>query len=287
MSTLKKRKIAFIDAEKQRCKVTAEINDRNWKPSFSMTWEVSWSLGQCNYEIKPRTDAQRKLLEIWNRWHLNYLHAGTKEQEEALKNADHKIEWYDNECEYLKSKWLLIVKHPETWEDYKYWTARLTEELPVDLWQKVEDLMDTIAEEEANEDEIVTKDTKFTEEELKEMSYDDEDKAIALAILYSVRKKDLLDWSAITNDRGNYWTIYWTEYLFGTDDEMDREWDEALESYIDDCILPWLNGYWQYFDNESWKDDVKMDWRWNTLNRYDGSEDDITYGWIIYYSYQQ
>lgn len=277
-----------MDAEKQRCKVTAEINDRNGDPSFSMSWEVAGSMGQCDETMKPRTDAQRKLLELWNRWHLNTLHAGTPEQEEALKKV--KLDWYDAQCEHLKSIWLLVVKHPKTWEDYTYWTARLTEDLPVDLWQEVEDAMDTITEEEKT-DEKVTEDTEFTEEEEKEISnmYDgDIDKPIALAILHSVTKWDLMDWSAITNDRGNYWSVYWTDYLFGTDNEMDNEWDEALESYIDDCILPELNeNYRQYFDNEGWKSDARMDGRWHTLNRYDWGEDDITYNWVVYYCYQQ
>ena len=67
------------------------------------------------------------------------------------------------------------------------------------------------------------------------------------------------------------------EYLVVTDDEADELWDEDLENYIEECILPELNErYQQYFDNEAWKVDARYDGRGHSLNRYDGNEDEET-----------
>lgn len=67
------------------------------------------------------------------------------------------------------------------------------------------------------------------------------------------------------------------EYLVVTDDEADELWDQDLENYIDECILPDLDDrYKNYFDRESWKSDARYDGRAHSLNRYDGREDTIT-----------
>lgn len=66
------------------------------------------------------------------------------------------------------------------------------------------------------------------------------------------------------------------EYLVVTDEEADDVWDERLESYIDECILPRLPEHVQmYFDNEKWKEDAKMDGRGHSISSYDGGEDEI------------
>ncbi len=63
------------------------------------------------------------------------------------------------------------------------------------------------------------------------------------------------------------------EYLVCTNDEADELWDEDLENYIEECILPELNErYRQYFDNEAWKSNARFDGRGHSLNRYDGNE---------------
>lgn len=48
-------------------------------------------------------------------------------------------------------------------------------------------------------------------------------------------------------------------------------WDESLECYIDDYILPELPKQFQnYFDHESWKTDARMDGIYHSLSSYDG-----------------
>lgn len=68
-----------------------------------------------------------------------------------------------------------------------------------------------------------------------------------------------------------------SDYLVLTDDEADQMWDEYLENYIDDCILPELpEQYRCYFDNESFKDDARTDGRGHSLASYDGVEKEVS-----------
>lgn len=78
-----------------------------------------------------------------------------------------------------------------------------------------------------------------------------------------------------------------SEYLVLTDNEADDLWDEDLENYIDECILPELDKRYQnYFDREAWKSDAKMDGRGHSLNRYDGEEYEETVSGERFYIYQ-
>jgi len=64
------------------------------------------------------------------------------------------------------------------------------------------------------------------------------------------------------------------EYAVGTDSECDEAWNESLESYIDDCIMPEIKDEYikQYFDTEKWKRDARFDGRGHSLSMYDGNE---------------
>jgi len=67
------------------------------------------------------------------------------------------------------------------------------------------------------------------------------------------------------------------EYLVCTDEEADQKWEESLDSYLDDCILPELGEILQcYFDRDGWKRDAKMDGRGHSLSHYDGNEDEFS-----------
>lgn len=64
-----------------------------------------------------------------------------------------------------------------------------------------------------------------------------------------------------------------SSYLVVTDDEANQLWDEYLESYIDECILPEIPECYQpYFDSDKWIDAARTDGRAHSLNRYDGAE---------------
>jgi hypothetical protein len=76
------------------------------------------------------------------------------------------------------------------------------------------------------------------------------------------------------------------EYLVVTDDEAEELWDQYLESYIDECILPEASGMAKdYFDREGWKEDARHDGRGHSLASYDGNEDEVVeeiYGETFY-----
>jgi hypothetical protein len=63
------------------------------------------------------------------------------------------------------------------------------------------------------------------------------------------------------------------EYAMGTDEQCDDAWEETLESYIDEIILPELpDNMVHYFDSEKWKKDAEYDGRGHSLAPYDGHE---------------
>lgn len=78
-----------------------------------------------------------------------------------------------------------------------------------------------------------------------------------------------------------------SEYLVVTDEEANQLWDEDLENYIDECILPEIpEAYRLYFDNEAWKRDAQYDGRAHSLARYDGDEYSVTINDTEYYIYR-
>lgn len=76
-------------------------------------------------------------------------------------------------------------------------------------------------------------------------------------------------------------------YRVLTDREADEAWEEALDSYIDDCIMPELpETLANYFDDEKWKQDARYDGRGHALNYYDGTEEVETVDGTDYFIYR-
>jgi hypothetical protein len=86
----------------------------------------------------------------------------------------------------------------------------------------------------------------------------------------------------LENSRGHYDEGYTYETTGGefavmTEDEADRAWDNALDSYLDECVLGELSGpLAQYFDRDAWKRDARHDGRGHSLSSYNGDEHDAT-----------
>jgi hypothetical protein len=77
------------------------------------------------------------------------------------------------------------------------------------------------------------------------------------------------------------------EYLVLTDDEADEKWEESLDYYIEECILPELpDNLRNYFDDEKWKRDAKYDGRGYSLSSYDGEEIEINIDGEWFYIYR-
>jgi len=60
---------------------------------FSACGEGGNCCGQCQDHIKPRTEAQRKLLWMWNEYHMNDLRAGTKAQSDYINSDRYKHDY--------------------------------------------------------------------------------------------------------------------------------------------------------------------------------------------------
>lgn len=87
-----KRTIEFKDKDHSKWEIECEIKDGR----FSM----SGKSGQCQDRIKPKGKNQKKLIQIWNDWHLNDLNAGTPKQSAAIEKWKAKGNRYDytNAC---------------------------------------------------------------------------------------------------------------------------------------------------------------------------------------------
>ena len=76
------------------------------------------------------------------------------------------------------------------------------------------------------------------------------------------------------------------EVLVVTESGRDEQWNENLENYIDECVLPELPEMAQrYFDSEAWKRDARFDGAGHCLSHYDGVEHEYKFGehWIYIY----
>lgn len=79
------------------------------------------------------------------------------------------------------------------------------------------------------------------------------------------------------------------EYAIGTDEEADAAWDQALDSYIENCVQPeidrqglgYLSAYLK-FDEEMWKRDARYDGRGHALASYDGNELELSDGYVAF-----
>ena len=77
------------------------------------------------------------------------------------------------------------------------------------------------------------------------------------------------------------------EYTVMTDSEADKAWDESLDSYLDECVLPDLpETARMYFDEERWKDDARIDGRGHSLSSYDSVEQFAHINNVYYYIYR-
>ena len=147
----------------------------------------------------------------------------------------------------------------------------------IDILQNVEDV-DTYLEELS---EIDDNSTMTINESLLEWfdNYnftDDEERIIALM---QHTEDDYAECSARIEDES---------YLVLMDSEADALWEDYLEDYIDDIVLPELPEHLQtYFDRESWMDDARMDGRGHSLSTYDGNEYSETVGKTTYYIYRR
>ena len=141
--------------------VGCEISLKDGKYFSAMAWIIDsrgkdhLCGGQCLDTINdncPDIKANpiwQKIYRLWKLYHLNDLHAGTVEQEEALNkwrasnssrdNIDGGTS-YDKDCEYLKSIGLYEVDY--NGKPYRYGTAWLKRDIPEEDLNQIKELLE-------------------------------------------------------------------------------------------------------------------------------------------------
>lgn len=98
--------------------------------------------GQCLDSIAKRlhTPEFMEIYRLWNLYHLNDMHAGTREQQAAIDawKAEGNRYDYDAVCEHLKSIGLYEVEHEG--KPYKYGHGWLYWEIPAEDLEKIKAL---------------------------------------------------------------------------------------------------------------------------------------------------
>ena len=93
----------------------------------------------------------------------------------------------------------------------------------------------------------------------------------------------------IVSDYDNTFSYYSEEYEVLTDSEADDRMEEELDNYIEECIYPQIQDETlrNYFDEEAWKSDARMDGRGHIISRYDGCENEEKVNGTWYYIFRQ
>ena len=88
-----------------------------------------------------------EVLELWDKYHLNYLCPGTPEQEEAVQNGFEsgaikrfqKESFYEQMCAYLKSVGLYEVQHEG--KPYRYGSGWIYRQIPQRDLNRIQEAM--------------------------------------------------------------------------------------------------------------------------------------------------
>lgn len=123
------------------CRINIELEEKDSFLLLSICGEMFDSFGQnigfgqIHEEVKEILPA--RLYQIWKRWHLNDMRAGTFTQEEILRQAKDsgvELDSYYEQCDYLAKFDALID------DGYKYGSKWLKEELPQDVIDYIQTL---------------------------------------------------------------------------------------------------------------------------------------------------
>ena len=145
-------KVDYLNNGKKNCLVEVEINFNGITFTSSGTiWNHlktdCYSGGQNLDTIKkflPNNKLFNKIYNIWKKYHLNDMTAGSPKQVEYLKSIQkpEDAEFYTWECEQLEKVNLLHDKsYLYNGKPYKYGTAWLTTEIPTKIKQEINNLI--------------------------------------------------------------------------------------------------------------------------------------------------
>lgn len=145
--------------------ITVELRDRAGYLALAIrgaVWNASHTdvvmCGQCLDSIAEYRDRLSdpelfdQLYELWQKYHLHAMHAGTPEQEQAIEAWKAEGNRYDYKavCDMLKARGLYEVNYTGLSSDrryenepYKYGHGWLVQELPGDVLVRVEHMLST------------------------------------------------------------------------------------------------------------------------------------------------
>lgn len=153
MSVIVKKKVISFGKHGVGNEVTIEMalrKDEEGRLEFAASGNV-WNYrhsdiimgGQCIDSIREKfkelwdNQLYREIEALWQRNHLNAMHAGTEKQEKALEelHADGKYHDYLKDCAFLESKGLLVDN------GYKYGTAWLYRAIGDEDMKRIQEIM--------------------------------------------------------------------------------------------------------------------------------------------------
>ena len=270
-----RRKVSFKDGNGNIAKIEIEIKDGR----FSMRGDYANGCGQCNEHIKPKNEAQKKLLYLWERWHLNDMKAGCIHQrQEGWQDVRIPPEELPNcignrDEKGIIATWVKPENHPKGLLTkpcpvcgYKYGTSWLKEELPHDIVEQVNSLCKEI--------EKIEKKEKEQRNNKSNITWDDIIDCRIIALAQHLGLSPVEAQEDIAEEDENLYSHGGIEYFVGTEDEAEEE----ARRYLTDDPELWKQAVQDGQTTQSleeWVDDViNMDGVGHILNHWDGSEDE-------------
>lgn len=257
---------------------------------FSLTGSIQGGFGAVGDKI-AKIDPRFEMLE---KMHLSNSETGAPMHDWA--NADHfikegKFGAFNRQIrhkteEYLKA-YNAIHEAKNLEKDIAGYNAKVTQPA-VDRFQKIKEEIKELWKQDVKEvrriAESIPEDLTNINEDISLDDFPEPGKVQALAQHLETH------FSTITESTygDNSFEAEGSDWLVVTDDEADELWDDELDNYLDECVLPELPENMQhYFDTEAWKRDARIDGRGHSLGRYDGYEHFEDVDNETYYIYQQ
>lgn len=261
-------KVWFIDADETL--VIININVENGKVRFNGV--MGNSCGQVGDCIVPRTDNQRKLVEMWEKYHLNDMHAGTEKQEEFLSKHGEAHHNYNQQCKLLEEAGLLVDS------GYRYGTSWRTRKLPDNFINTLKEVVDSVWREHYKLPEIMERDSNTpmgVAMAIHQYLYEQHDISISPELCQKLFSKH---GNYTASDRNYNWDFYVGEQM-DLDNIAAQQLVESKELWLEEV----KNGKTE-LSLSDWADQfVLLNGFSSVLNSWNGNYAEVRYNnrWIV------